>query len=237
MDSVHASCEVTREDFLAAGRAMENIDSYWAPAELAHKVSVRKLAYIATPAFVILFTLLVGRGESTEGMYVWGAGIGILLSGVTIFGLSRQDIRKKLILKNRRLCEQQDVSFGCGLVKLHADAGGLRVRTPMYRMSCCWSMANVHDFGDAIQVVYSTSTVLLLPKRAFDSREHATACFEQMQKWRQAAQLPAAARVRLYLAERDVSCPKCEFNLRGCVGMTCPECGQGLTYDELVRRS
>jgi len=31
--------------------------------------------------------------------------------------------------------------------------------------------------------------------------------------------------LRLYLAERDVSCPKCGYNLRACVSGMCAECG------------
>ena len=31
--------------------------------------------------------------------------------------------------------------------------------------------------------------------------------------------------LRLYLAERDVPCPKCGYNLRACVSGTCSECG------------
>ncbi|MEZ6318559.1 MAG: hypothetical protein R3B49_07385 [Phycisphaerales bacterium] len=32
-----------------------------------------------------------------------------------------------------------------------------------------------------------------------------------------------------YLADRDVACPKCRYNLRGVTGGVCPECGVGLT--------
>jgi len=37
--------------------------------------------------------------------------------------------------------------------------------------------------------------------------------------------------LRLYLAERDVPCPKCGYNLRACVSGMCSECGAGIrTY-------
>ncbi|MEM1210483.1 MAG: hypothetical protein AAF586_07960 [Planctomycetota bacterium] len=31
-----------------------------------------------------------------------------------------------------------------------------------------------------------------------------------------------------YLADREVLCPNCHYNLRGLTGTTCPECGLGL---------
>lgn len=34
--------------------------------------------------------------------------------------------------------------------------------------------------------------------------------------------------LRRFLAERDVECPGCNYNLRGLTGGVCPECGQGL---------
>jgi len=34
--------------------------------------------------------------------------------------------------------------------------------------------------------------------------------------------------LRLYLDGRNIACPKCGYNLRGCVGKVCPECGTGL---------
>lgn len=38
----------------------------------------------------------------------------------------------------------------------------------------------------------------------------------------------AAALLEQYLAERDVTCPLCGYNLRGLRGGRCPECGQEL---------
>ena len=38
-----------------------------------------------------------------------------------------------------------------------------------------------------------------------------------------------AQRLREWLADHDVECPLCKYNLRGLVEPRCPECGNGLT--------
>lgn len=40
-------------------------------------------------------------------------------------------------------------------------------------------------------------------------------------------------RLQVYLAEHDVPCPKCGYNLRGLEGHTCPECGCGFDVQSL----
>jgi hypothetical protein len=34
--------------------------------------------------------------------------------------------------------------------------------------------------------------------------------------------------LRVYLADRDVACPQCKYNLRNLAGANCPECGEDL---------
>lgn len=44
---------------------------------------------------------------------------------------------------------------------------------------------------------------------------------------------PNGEKLAGYLAERDVACPRCEYNLRGLKRRSCPECGVRLSYAEL----
>src|ERR1043165_104303 len=44
---------------------------------------------------------------------------------------------------------------------------------------------------------------------------------------------PTSDALRTFLAERDVPCPKCGYNLRGLSGPTCPECNTLLALDDL----
>lgn len=43
----------------------------------------------------------------------------------------------------------------------------------------------------------------------------------------------AEAELREFLAGRDAPCPRCEYNLRGVVGSSCPECGLELSVVRL----
>lgn len=47
--------------------------------------------------------------------------------------------------------------------------------------------------------------------------------------WHDASGYGEARRLRTLLAERDVPCPKCGFNLRGITCGACPECGLSLS--------
>lgn len=39
---------------------------------------------------------------------------------------------------------------------------------------------------------------------------------------------PDTAFLKQYLAEHDAPCPACRYNLRGCTGSACPECGESI---------
>lgn len=41
-------------------------------------------------------------------------------------------------------------------------------------------------------------------------------------------ELPEEGWLRAYLADRDVPCPQCWYNIRGLTGSFCPECGEEL---------
>src|SRR5688572_15571368 len=41
--------------------------------------------------------------------------------------------------------------------------------------------------------------------------------------------------VRVFVAERDVPCPHCSYNLRGLTAGVCPECGGALSMEGIRR--
>lgn len=47
--------------------------------------------------------------------------------------------------------------------------------------------------------------------------------------------LAAGEFLRHFLAERDIACPGCGYNLRGLTGRICPECGQALVVSLRLR--
>ena len=48
--------------------------------------------------------------------------------------------------------------------------------------------------------------------------------------------LDEGAQLRAYLADRDVKCPGCGYNLRGLAATRCPECSRPFSVEELLAR-
>ncbi|MEO1535250.1 MAG: hypothetical protein AAFS11_06800 [Planctomycetota bacterium] len=47
--------------------------------------------------------------------------------------------------------------------------------------------------------------------------------------------MPDADQLRAYLADRDVPCPGCKYNLRDATTADCPECGEQLYLQQTLR--
>ena len=44
-------------------------------------------------------------------------------------------------------------------------------------------------------------------------------------------------RIKKFLADCNVPCPTCGYNLRGCSSSSCPECGKALVFKRLVKQA
>lgn len=89
-----------------------------------------------------------------------------------------------------------------------------------------WS---VHDLPGGICVNRRDDHTFLIPKRLFGTSEEAADVIRRARAWHDASGYGEARRLRTLLADRDVPCPKCGFNLRGITCGACPECGLSLS--------
>ena len=79
--------EVTREDWLAAGEAFTSEGAAWREAEDRHRRDMRRQALWWAPVSIVGAALLVGRGQSTQGMYLTGAALGAGFAALLYFAL------------------------------------------------------------------------------------------------------------------------------------------------------
>ena len=108
---------------------------------------------------------------------------------------------------------------------------------------CCSKHSDVVQRWSGISGVTSSSDVIyirrrdmgsyIIPKRVFSSPQEAAAAVDRITRWLDEAGHGEPRQIREYIADRDVPCPTCRYNLRGVVSGLCPECGLALGLESL----
>jgi hypothetical protein len=185
------------------------------------------------PAMIIGAALFIGRGESTRGMYLEGAIGGVLLVGLILTYLGRLDTYLKPIrLAALREVAAADYSAYVGPVRLAFDEIGVRMATSSSEHRVAWrEIEGIAILDETVTFTVSGSgwivPVRVLEQRATEYLAEARSCWEL-------ASLSEAQRISRYMAEQELKCPRCGYNLRGLVSARCPECGNELTLSGLM---
>lgn len=226
--------DLTREDWIRGNTEASEMSPYWGEVQRQHNRRMRKQIALLGPVIVIGASLAIGTRQSTSGMYVEGALCGLLLVGLMWFGLTRMDVAtpmKKAAMDNLR---RMDLSTHVGRFRTAIDVGGVSVAAPSRTLTLGWETVEVHETPTYILISHGGSDGTFIPKHAFANADEAREFIAAAQRFWSQGQRPHAERVRAYLQDRDVTCPKCGYNLRGVQGTHCPECGSLLDLTVLI---
>ncbi len=118
---------------------------------------------------------------------------------------------------------------------LVAEPRGVFVQRPQVASRIDWpQFEGIVDRDGVIMLVSRGTPLTVTPRAAFATPAEADAFVAACRRWMETAPKGLIADPAGFVAERDVLCPTCGYNLRGGDGVMCPECGTPLTAAALV---
>lgn len=125
--------------------------------------------------------------------------------------------------------------YHLGRVRLAVGPAGIDYRSPHHDTVQRWSgIADIQEDPDTVCIRRRDGAAYVAPRRVFASSGDATAFAAKARGWLEASGHGHGHALRAYLADRDVPCPACGYNLRGITTAACPECGAALDSGLIV---
>ncbi len=226
--------DLTEHDMAMSLRAAESID----PAAHPAWNKVRR-QYKGSIAVAIVLTGLLAAGFATdtfgmgsiEGRPVLALAVGAAVAGawwtVAQYRRTLAPVSRAALVDNQVRTEEVRYHLGPQVLTIGPDRLALSMRH--HDITQRWSgIAEVHETPDGVYFRRLDRHAYLVPKRIFASPDEAKAIVARARAWLDEAGHGDGRRIRAFLAERDVPCPACGYNLRGASNRTCPECGREL---------
>lgn len=236
-ESCEVSFELTRDDWIAVGRAAAA--STAAQPRLtpdAHRSAMlQKSAVISLSLGALVAIGLMDQAH--EVLSVIAAVIVWLGLSAAIFAFFLRTKPKPVDTSAyERTVQRMELSPFTGPHTVSIDHWGLHVRSNLQDTSTSWQLVQPTMCGEYITFHNAGFYLVIIPPLAFIDANYAFRFFRLAREWHTAAQLPHAERLAHYLADRDDAlCLRCRYNLRGVATGTCPECGRQLSLDEFIR--
>lgn len=237
-DTIDISYELVREDWIEAYRvAADRREPEVAEAHRKARRAQLRHWLIFGPCIVALVSMIIGSRASTRGMYLEGALAGaavvILMMLPTLTATTRRYVAKyrQSVLELANTDELGDL---VGPQRLRAGPEGIVRATAIQEVRLAWAAFETLDASENLLILNGPYTAaVVIPRRAFPTPQAADAAAAALRRWLDAGRAPPAARIAAYLADRDLPCPTCTYNLRGISSDRCPECGAHLTIEAL----
>ncbi len=120
----------------------------------------------------------------------------------------------------------------CGPQSMSISSTGIAVSTQHYDGLQRWSgITSIRETKDSIMIVRVDEMAHVIPKRFLSTPSDSKELVARVRAWLDAAGYGDGPRIRAFLAQRDVPCRGCRYNLRGVTAPACPECGRELARD------
>lgn len=236
MDAIEVSCDVTRDDWVRVNEVLVRESPSWERVAAEHRRTMRRQAYFAAPVAVLVGVMLVGgMGGGGREMKTFGGLLGAIVAAFLLWALPRVDFVSRQRRAALERVRKADLTDHIGPTTVSISPEGVVVRGNGRDLKLAWSTAAVTTVGPEYALVqFADCGGAIVPRRAFASDDAARVFVERAAQWWRAAQISPAERLTKYLADRDVACPKCGYNLRGNAGEWCPECGLKCSLERLV---
>lgn len=158
--------------------------------------------------------------------FIWWDTVGLIRKG------SRGNVEQQL----RQYADTPDVRRSLGPTSVTLYPAALVWDSQLLSVVQPWGqLISVEETPELILFFRDESGAYAAPKRAFESPARATEFLDLARGFYAQAPRDPAVDVRRLLAENDVPCPGCGYNLRGMTSQSCPECGAAFTLPQLVR--
>lgn len=171
---------------------------------------------ISFPLLALMLTLLVFSGWIAVAM---------------TYSFRRMRGKAAIRAHVERMIKQGDyrTDFGPRSVELRDDA--VVSATSAGLVTRFWSSVwRIEVTPRAVYIQLFPGWCLVVPSRAFTDDLHRREFVRLARRLHESASETQTKRVRDFVADRDVPCRACKYNLRGCDGAACPECGLRLDF-------
>ena len=227
--------DLEEEDMVAYYRASSRLDPavqrQWDALRSRYRGSMVISAVLLLGMFVVAGTKALGP-RWAEDRPVLALAIGAGVVGAIWTALQYRRALAPITQEKRahQYARSEPVRFTLGPQALEIGPAGIVYRSRDQDVTQRWSgIAAVRDVPDGIYFQRRDRQCYVVPKRIFRGPDEAASVVRRSRAWLDEAGHGDARRIRAHLAERDVLCPGCRYNLRGAQGSSCPECG--LAFD------